>query len=168
MSDSLGQVLDLKKAKGEAPVAQYSSFSVAGRLYGIDVKCVQEVVKAMPMTQIPLAPPHIVGLINLRGQVATAVGLRQLFALEIRDSAQMMNVVCKVGGVLLSFLADDIGDVVEVRLSDYERTPSTIDERTRRFLGGIYKVNDKLLSVIDVEAIARFLGLSGKQADVAL
>lgn len=163
MSDEVTKLSARKRAGIGSTLQQYSSFLVAGRLYGIDVTCVQEVVKSMPMTRVPLAARHIVGLINLRGQVATAVGLRQLFGLAERDAALMMNVVCKVDGTLMSFLVDEIGDVIEVQKSQYEATPSTVDEKARRYLSGVYKVNDKLLSVIEVEAVARFIGLSGKQ-----
>lgn len=148
--------------RDEPSSRQFSTFSIAGRLYGIDVTRVQEVVRPMGMTRIPLAPPFIVGLINLRGQVATAVGLRELFDLSVADPAVLMNVVCKTESMLLSFLVDDIGDVVEVRREDFEGVPSTVNDEIRRFLAGIYKVNGGLLSIIDIDPITKFLSLAVK------
>lgn len=141
---------------------QYATFFIGNRLYGIDVQSVQEVVTSLPITIVPLAQQHIIGLINLRGQVATAIGLREIFNLP-SDASSNMNVVCSAENMLLSFIVDEIGDVVEVEKSSYEETPSTIAESTRRFLRGIYKTNSQLLSVIDLASICKHLGLSSKE-----
>jgi purine-binding chemotaxis protein CheW len=156
-----------KRPKSSSEKVQYSTFIIAGRLYGIDVTKVQEVVRPMPITPVPLAPPYISGLINLRGQVATAIGLRQLFELPSRPSEELMNVVCKAHGALLSFQVDEIGDVVEVEKSEFEETPAIIHESIKRFLGGIYKVNSTLLSVLEIDPIGRFLGLITARANEA-
>jgi purine-binding chemotaxis protein CheW len=150
--ESLG---DSVKAVGST--SQYSTFYLAKRLYGIDVTRVQEVVRPMPMTPIPLAPNHVTGLINLRGQVATAIGLRQLFGLGESPTAQFMNVVCKVDGAMISLQVDEIGDVVEVSAKDFETTPPTVPEEIRRFMSGIYKVSNSLLSIVDIDRINTFL-----------
>ncbi|MCX6110421.1 MAG: chemotaxis protein CheW [Proteobacteria bacterium] len=136
---------------------QFSTFYVAGRLYGIEVTEVQEVVKPLPMTAIPLAQSYIRGLINLRGQVATAVGLHQLFGLKKAASGDLMNVICRCDGNLVSLLADDIGDVMELSASQYEPVPATIDPQIRRFMSGVYKVGGPLVSIIDSDKIAKFL-----------
>lgn len=163
-SASREDIVQLEKAPDARQTAQYSTFFVAGRLFGLDVTCVQEVVKAMPMTRVPLAPRHIAGLINLRGQVAAAVGLRELFKLESRDVRDMMNVVCRAEGMLLSFLVDEIGDVVEVQRGEAERAPATVPETTRRFLSAVYQTSGQLLSVIDIVPICRQLGVSADGA----
>lgn len=136
---------------------QFSTFYVASRLYGIDVTCVQEVVRPMPITPIPLAPDYVTGLINLRGQVATAIGLRELFGLKDTRPDQFMNVVCRIDGSLISLQADEIGDVTEVMAKDFEPTPQTVPADVRRFMLGIYKISGSLLSIIDIERIGKFL-----------
>lgn len=137
--------------------AQFSTFVVANRLYGMDVTRVQEIVRPMPMTPIPLAPKYVMGLINLRGQVATAIGLRQLFHLSDQNAGSVMNVVCRLDGAMISLQVDEIGDVIEVSQSEYEVTPQTVPENIRRFMSGIYKVGPSLLSVIEVDLINKFL-----------
>ena len=72
---------------------QFSTFYLENRLYGIEVGRVQEVVRAMTMTSIPLAPEYVRGLINLRGQVATAIGLRQLFRFLDSMPEEFINIV---------------------------------------------------------------------------
>lgn len=136
---------------------QYSTFYIGERLYGIDVMQVQEVTKAMNMTRIPLAPDYVHGLINLRGQIATAVALRNLFELREPPPDIQMNVVCRTDGLLLSFLVDRIGDVVEVPQNIFEPPPDTVPLSVKRFMQGVYKTPGQLLSIIEVGEITKAL-----------
>ncbi len=137
--------------------SQFSTFYISNRLYGIEVNRVQEVVMTLVMTPIPLAPEYVRGLINLRGQVATAIGLRQLFGLLEDAPLEFVNVVCKVDGALISLQVDEIGDVIEVSQDEFEPIPDTIPFEIRRFMKGIYKISDDLLSTIDLDLIGQFL-----------
>lgn len=153
----VSSAVDGRESVGSARTRQFSTFFVSKRLYGIDVTRVQEVVRPMAMTPVPLAPSYVTGLINLRGQVTTAIGLRQLFGLSDPPPREFMNVVCKVDGALVSLQADEIGDVVEVMVADFEATPPTVPQEVRRFMAGIYKVSGSLLSILDIERVNRFL-----------
>ena len=134
---------------------QFSTFYVADRLYGIDVMQVQEVTKALSMTPVPLAPKYVHGLINLRGQLATAVGLRDLFEIvdEGNEDREQMNIVCRMDDLLISVLVDQIGDVMIVGNSNFESAPNTIPDSIRRFMKGVYKISGNLISIIDIEKI---------------
>lgn len=137
---------------------QYATFYIADRLYGIDVMMVQEITKSMSITKVPLAPSYVDGLINLRGQIATAVGLRELF--NLKDDKKIidpMTVVCKGEGMLLSLLVDQIGDVIEVDDKDFESTPETISQTVGRFMQGVYKISGNLLSIIEIKKIIEVL-----------
>ncbi len=132
---------------------QFSTFTIDGRLYGIDVMKVQEVTKPLQVTLMKTAPPFIKGLINLRGQIATAIGLRELLGLNPEASVEKMTVVCKVEDVLLSLLVDNIGDVIEVQDNQFEKTPHTIPANIRLFMQGVYKTDTVILSILNLEAI---------------
>ncbi len=136
---------------------QFSTFTIDGRLYGIDVMKVQEVTKPMQVTLMKTAPACVKGLINLRGQIATAIGLRELFGLTSDESTEKMTVVCKVDDVLLSLLVDNIGDVLEVQDCAYEATPKTISSGIRTFMRGVYKTDAGILSVVSLDSIVREL-----------
>jgi purine-binding chemotaxis protein CheW len=136
---------------------QFSTFKVNDRLYGINVKHVQEITRPMPITKVPLAPGFIHGIINLRGQLATAIGIRELFALESFPADQVVNVVCKMDGVLLSLVVDEIGDVLELKADDFEDVPEVIATGISAFMSGIYKIEGDIISVIDVKKIVEFL-----------
>lgn len=150
---------DLNASKNETK--QFSTFYVGDRLFGIDVMQVQEVTNPLPVTQIPLAPTFVKGLINLRGQLATTIELRNLFSLKDTPPKISMNVVCRHDGVLLSLLVDKIGDVVEVEGVNFEPSPDTISEGVRKFMQGVYKNPGQLLSIIEVPKITQFLNTQG-------
>src|SRR5450432_1635011 len=103
---------------------QYATFYVGDLLFGIDVMQVQEVLRYQSMTKVLLAPPVIGGLINLRGQIVTAVDLRKRMNLPPLEGDQLpLNVVVRSEEAIVSFLVDQIGDVLEVQSSAYEGPP---------------------------------------------
>lgn len=149
--------LETNGSEAKSNSRQFSTFTVDGRLYGIDVMKVQEVTKPMDVTLMRTAPPCIKGLINLRGQIATAIGLRELFGLSSDNSTEKMTVVCKVEDVLLSLLVDKIGDVVEVSDSSFEQSPQTIPGNIRVFMQGVYKTDEAILSIVSLDSILKEL-----------
>jgi len=144
---------NMSKEKSMNQGKQFSTFYIDGRLYGIDVMKVQEVTKPMQVTSMRTAPPFIKGLINLRGQIATAIDLRELFGLNPDSSTEKMTVVCRLEDVLISLLVDNIGDVIETVDQNFETSPLTITPKIRSFMQGIYKTDDAILSIINLDNI---------------
>jgi purine-binding chemotaxis protein CheW len=131
---------------------QFCTFRLAHLTFGIEVDRVQEVIKTQPMTGVPLAHDVVRGLINLRGQIVTALDLRRRLDLEPRpDDEQPMNIVVRTAAGELSLLVDAIGDVVDVDESTFEGPPETLDGVARELIVGAYKLEDKLLLVLDTE-----------------
>ncbi len=135
----------------------YSTFRIAGRLYGIDVMSVQEVTKSLPCTRVPLAPKYFRGLINLRGQIATAIELKELFDLSSASAKETMSVFCEIKGSLLSLIVDEICDVVEVDGSSFEDIPDTVPKKIRSLMSGVYKIPGDLLSILEVDKITEIV-----------
>ena len=135
---------------------QLTTFYIGSDLFGIAVMNVQEVTGPMAVVPVPLAPAFVHGLVNLRGQIATALGLRELFG-KGESNSEQASVVCKMDGNLISLLVDSIGDVVEVDGVKFEPPPDTIPPGVRHFIKGIYKMDGVLLSVIDPDALSREL-----------
>jgi len=128
------------------------TFTLARRWYGVDVSAVQEVLRGLPRTRIPLAPPALAGLINLRGQVLTAVDLRAQLGLPPReDGTEPMLVVTHVDGEPVALLVDSIGAVVDVEPEQFEPPPDTLVGPTRELILGAYKLTDHLLLSLDVD-----------------
>jgi len=132
--------------------AQYCTFYLDGLLFGVELKGVQEVMRSLDLTQVPLAPAVVSGLINLRGQIVTAVDLRRRLELPPRPGdEQSMNVVVRSEDGAVSLLVDEIGDVVEVVESSFEPPPETLRGTVRSIIVGVHKLKDQLLHVMDIE-----------------
>ena len=130
---------------------QFCTFYVDDLLLGIEVLDVQEVLRYQDVTEIPLAPPEIQGLINLRGQIITAINLRSRMNLPpFKDEKKCMNVVTRINNEVISFLVDSVGDVMNVDDTFLEPVPSTVAAATRELVSGVYKLEEKrLLMVLD-------------------
>ena len=132
--------------------AQLSTFSVNGHLFGVEVAVVQEVIRYQPMTRVPLAPAALAGLINLRGQVITAVDLRRRLGFPERAAGELaMDVIVRTSDGLVSLLVDRIGDVVEVAQEAFEEPPETLAGIARELIRGAYKLDHALPLLLDVQ-----------------
>jgi|SRR5579863_464613 purine-binding chemotaxis protein CheW len=131
---------------------QYSTFYVGGLFFGIEVLRVQEVLRYLEMTKVPLAPDVIQGLINLRGQIVTAVDMRRQLGLSERSADELpMNLVVRSDEGTVSLLVDEIGDVLDVPAHSYEPVPDNLPAKHREMIAGIYKLDGRLLLVLDAE-----------------
>jgi purine-binding chemotaxis protein CheW len=140
------------KGENVSDTQQYCTFFVADRFFGVDVTRVQEVIRYQEMTRVPLASPVISGLINLRGQIVTALDMRARLGLPQRPADRLpMNVVVRTDDGAVSLLVDEIGDVVEVAESNRESAPETLAPNARELISGVCKLKDRLLLVLDPE-----------------
>jgi purine-binding chemotaxis protein CheW len=131
---------------------QFSTFFVADMFFGVDVLHVQEVLRFQQMTAVPQAPGVIEGLINLRGQIVTAIDMRRRLKLPPRAPDRTpMNIVVRTLDGAVSLLVDEIGDVLQMDASTYERPPDNLDPAARELIRGVYKLKDRLLLVLDEE-----------------
>jgi len=135
-----------------AHTSQFCTFYLDKLLFGVELKGVQEVIRSLELTKVPLASEVVSGLINLRGQIVTAVDLRRRLELEPAPAdMQPMNVVVRSEDGAVSLLVDEIGDVVEVDESSFEPPPETLRSSVRAMIIGVHKLNDRLMHVLDIE-----------------
>ena len=134
---------------------QYTTFYVGKMMFGIDVHLVQEIIRYQEMTPVPLSSPVVRGLINLRGQIITAIDLRRRLQLADADenSPRPMNVVIRLADETFSLLVDKIGDVIETSDIPFEQTPPTLDPDLKKMVNGVYKLNDGLLLALTPEKV---------------
>jgi purine-binding chemotaxis protein CheW len=131
---------------------QFCTFYLDHLLFGIESQKIQEVVTYRELRPVPLAPPVVSGLMNLRGQVVVALELRR--QLELPERPANMIPVClvvhsKVGTVCL--VADEVGNVVEVEDETFEPSPQTLSARLRTVILGVHKLEGQLLHVLDTD-----------------
>ena len=131
---------------------QFCTFYLDDLFLGIEVERVQEVLRYQEMTSVPLAPGAVKGLINLRGQIVTAVDARHHLELPPRqDDQHPMNVVLKTDDGAVSLLVDEIGEVLDVEDDQFEVPPETLTGTVRELIPGAYKLDDSLLLVLDAD-----------------
>ncbi|HSF26412.1 MAG TPA: chemotaxis protein CheW [Actinomycetes bacterium] len=140
--------------------AQLATFELGGTLFGVPVERVQEVLRSQPRTPVPLAPPAVDGLLNLRGQVVTALDLRTRLCLPDPaetgpggESGEPMNVVVRAADEVVSLLVDVIGEVVDVSDDAFEPPPATLVGPARELVHGAYKLDGRLLLALDIDRV---------------
>ena len=131
---------------------QLCTFFLDGQLFGVDAQTVQEVIRYQEMTRVPKTPPFVSGLINLRGQIVTAIDLRTRLGLTPRPADKLpMNVVLRSDDGAVSLLVDQIGDVIEVDSEDFETPPDTLQGPARDLVSGAYKLDGRLLLLLNCD-----------------
>ena len=151
-----------------AETKQFSTFFLDGLFFGVEVLKVQEVIRYQEMTRVPLAPSVVSGLINLRGQIVTAIDLRRRLSLRPRPDGQLpMNVVVRTDDGAVSLLVDEIADVLEVSDDRFERAPETLDGVAREVILGVYKLEERLLLILDTEKTVRLGDEIGSEREQA-
>ena len=132
----------------------FCTFHVDHLLVGIEVSRVQEVVRHQPMTPVPRGPREVQGLINLRGQIVTAIDVRRWLDLPPREvGAEPTNAVVRLDDEAISLLVDGAGEVVTPPADAFEPVPPTASERIRSLFVGTYKLPERLLLVLDASEI---------------
>lgn len=139
---------------------QYCTFRLAQYHCGIDVLAVHEILRHQPMTKVPLAPPVVKGLINLRGQIITALDMRTRLSFPPRDDGRApINIVVGTGAgvdeAVAALLVDEIGDVVDIDPANCEPPPDTIHGAVRDLIQSVCKLEKGLLLLLDVDKATR-------------
>ena len=135
-----------------AQTHQFCTFYLDKLMFGVKLEKVQEVIRYLEITEIPLAPRVVSGLMNLRGQIVTGIDLRRRLDLADRpDGTAPMNVVIRSADGAVSLLVDEIGDVVEVTDESFERPPETLQGKVREVILGVHKLEKQLMHVLNTE-----------------
>jgi purine-binding chemotaxis protein CheW len=135
---------------------QYCSLFLDGNFFGVEVGQVQEVLRYQEMTRVPLAPPVVCGLINLRGQIVIALDLRRRLGLEEAPTGALpTNVVIRTADGPVSLLVDDIGEVLAPDEAAFEPVPETLKGMARELIRGAYKLPERLLLVLETDRLAQ-------------
>ena len=136
---------------------QFCTFYLDKYCFGINVQEVQEVFRYQEITSMPLAPEVITDMINLRGQIITAINLRLRLGMEPRPEDWVpMNVVVRTNDDVVSLLVDSIGDVKEISEDLFEQPPDTVQGAMRELVIGVYKLEDRLLMILDTKKVVQF------------
>jgi purine-binding chemotaxis protein CheW len=142
-------------AKGaEDPILQWVTFRLENESYGINVMQVQEVLRHTEIAPVPGAPPYVLGIINLRGNVVTVIDTRSRFALPNAETTdQTRIVIIEAENQVVGILVDSVAEVVYLRQSEIETTPNVGNDESAKFIQGVCHKNDELLILVDLEKL---------------
>jgi purine-binding chemotaxis protein CheW len=129
---------------------------IQGQLFGIPILAVRDILGPQRLASIPLAPPEIAGALNLRGRIVTAIDVRRRLGLDSADRQNSMSIVVDHHGELYSLLIDEVGEVLTAPAEAFEHNPPTMEGRWREVSVGIYRLQDRLLVILDVESLLTF------------
>jgi purine-binding chemotaxis protein CheW len=135
-------------------IREYVTATVGGQLFGLPIQRVQDVFTPERVTRVPLAPPEIAGVLNLRGRIVTLIDMRDRLGLERRDSdAPAMAIGVESGGESYGLLIDAVGEVLKLDDAGREANPINLDPRLARVSAGIHRLDGQLLMLVDVDRV---------------
>ncbi len=145
----------------EETLQEYVTVTIADQLFGIPVLEVHDVLRNLSLTKIPLAPAEVAGALNLRGRIVTAIDVRKRLGLPALDEDMKgMSVVVEHHGEPYSLMIDNVGEVLSLNAEDMQQNPVTLDTRWRDVSAGIFRLEEKLLVVLQIERLLDFAGSS--------
>jgi len=142
------------QASSAADRHQYLSFALGDEQYGIEILKVQEIKGYSGITPIPNTPPHIKGVMNLRGTVVPVVDLRTKFSLETRAYDKFtVIIVVTVGAKIIGLVVDAVSDVLDIPRDQIRPAPELGRREDTRFIAGMTNVGDKLAVLLDIDTL---------------
>jgi purine-binding chemotaxis protein CheW len=140
-------------------LSEYVTALVAGQRFGLPILRVQDVFAPERLTRVPLAPPEVAGLLNLRGRIVTLIDMRRRLGLAAAGSEAVMAIGVESRGESYGLLVDSVGEVLKLDDNLREANPVNLDPRLAELCRGIHRLEDQLLLLLDVD---RILGLADK------
>jgi len=137
---------------------KYLTLSLAGEEYGIKILKVKEIIGMMPITTVPLTPPFVKGVINLRGKVIPVLNLRLKFGMEeVAYSERTCIIVVEIkrqgGSVLIGIMVDSVSEVLNIKANDIEETPSFGVQIDTNYILGMAKMSGGVKILLDIDRV---------------
>jgi purine-binding chemotaxis protein CheW len=133
---------------------QFLTFHLGEELYGVDILRVQEIKGYTAVTRIPNTPPHIKGVLNLRGTIVPIVELRTKFGMPTIDYTPFtVIIVVVVRDKVMGLVVDSVSDVLNIDKRDIQPSPQFGSKVDVNFIDGIGKSGEKLVAILDMDRL---------------
>jgi purine-binding chemotaxis protein CheW len=133
---------------------EYVTVTIGDQLFGLPIARVQDVFVPERLTRVPLSPPEIAGVLNLRGRIVTAIDMRRRLDLTKRVEGQpVMAIGIDMRNESYGLLVDAVGEVLKFPNNACEAKPANLDARLGRVASGVIRLEDQLLVVLDVDRV---------------
>lgn len=148
------QTMAITTGTTETEHEKYLVFQIGNESYGVPLLQVQEIRTYTPATRVPGAPPYVLGVINLRGNIIAVLDARQRFGLPPADEdTATVIVVAQVEGKTFGLRVDSVSDVMDVPLQEVQPPPPIGSEEAQRFLSGLVHLNERVLILLNLPEI---------------
>ena len=156
---------ELQNTDSNSTVLQLVTFIIEKEEFGIDILNVQEIIKPVDITRVPNSNPYVKGVINLRGRIVPVVDLRTRFRLEYREpDKETRIVVVELEDKVVGFLMDAVKQVIRIDKNIIEPPPPQATSFDSNYLRGVAKLEDRLLTLLDLNNLLSETDLSGTPA----
>jgi purine-binding chemotaxis protein CheW len=144
----------MNNEQADEKMREYITAMIGGQLFGLPILRVQDVFMPERLTRVPLAPPDIAGVLNLRGRIVTLIDMRCRLGLPAReDAGPPMAIGVEMRGESYGLLIDSVGEVLKLDDSAREPNPINLDPRLARMSAGIFRLEGQLLMVVDIDRV---------------
>ena len=135
-------------------VTEYVTMTIGDHMFGLPIFRVQDVFVPARLTRVPLAPPEVAGILNLRGRVVTAIDMRSRLDLGARPPGMpLMAIGIELKGEHYGLLIDTVGEVMKLGEETLEPNPVNLDPRLARVSGGVHRLDGQLMVILDVDYV---------------
>lgn len=146
------------KRTDKDPINEFVTFFIGEQIFGIPVSDIHEVFHPQSITRVPLAPPEIRGVLNLRGRIVTAIEVREKLNLPPleQDQESLMAIGVEINDESYGLIIDRVGDVLQLPVSQSEAVPMNMDPVWNKFTNEIYRLENQLLVILDIKRLLDF------------
>lgn len=139
-------------------VATFLTFKLGKELFAVNVSKVLTILEMKPITKVPNSPDHMRGVINLRGQVLPVIDMRIKFGMEATEFTQntcinVLNINIDNEDTQLGILVDAVDQVLEIKESEIEESPTIGTKYKTEFIEGMYRLNDGFIMLLNIDLI---------------
>ncbi len=144
----------MAEAQADSGSLQCVTFTLEDETYGINVMQVQEVLRELEVAPVPGAPPYVLGIINLRGNVVSVIDARTRFGLPTKESDDMTRIiVIEAQQQILGILVDSVAEVVDIQRGEIDTAPNVGNAETSKYIDGVVSRGEQLLILVDLNKL---------------
>ncbi|NLN39401.1 MAG: purine-binding chemotaxis protein CheW [Smithella sp.] len=149
---------ELRGGSANTTEGKYLTFTLADEEYGIGILKVKEIIGMIAITTVPQTPPHIKGVINLRGKVIPVIDLRLKFGLPDMEYTErtciiVIEIAKENGNILIGILVDSVSEVLNIKGADIEETPNFGTSLNTDYILGMAKTGGKIKILLDIDRV---------------
>lgn len=154
MSVNVEDVIDLEETEVDQELTQLVTFSIGEEEFGVNILQVQEIIRTMEITNVPMAPDFVEGVINLRGKVIPIVDMRRRFGLESKEHDKYTRIiVIEIEMIIVGFVVDAVSEVLRIPANSVQPPPPVVAGMDAEYIDGVGKLDDRLLILLDLDSL---------------